>query len=273
MKIKVGILQMEVLFGEPEKNRVKLEKLATEAVRKDVDILVFPEMWNIGFFPKNTAEIADRDGEPSRALLSRLARRLNVNIVGGSVADLRNGKVYNTTYVFNRSGRLVSKYDKVHLFSHSKEDQYFVAGDDIALFDLEGVRYGHLICYDLRFPELFRMLAVKGALVVFVPAQWPLSRKEHWGALLRARAIENQSYMVGVNASHVSAQRVPCGGGSGCFDPWGERLSEAGMGEEVITVELDMDVVNDVRERIDVFQDRRAALYKSIEQKQNLMEG
>jgi len=262
IKFNVGVIQMKVEFGSPDKNIEKVKKLVKKATKKDINAVILPEMWNTGFFPENVDELADKEGQVTKELFSDLSRKYDVNIIGGTVANVVDNRVMNTSYVFNRSGELVADYSKTHLFTHSGEDDYFDAGDHLTVFNLDGVKCSLAVCYEVRFPELFRTLALKDALINFVPAQWPLKRNDHWRTLLKTRAIENQNFVVGVNASGVTDDGLELGGHSACIDPWGKRLHEAGKEQEIFYSELDLSVVEDIRSSINVFEDRRTELYE-----------
>lgn len=258
--MKVALVQMDVSFGNPEANVRNAARLFVEAAAAKPDVIVLPEMWNTGYSLKNVREIADRQGAPSISALSLLAARYKVNVVAGSIADLKGGGVYNTSYILDRQGRTVATYSKIHRFCLMDEDKYMDAGDDIVDFELDGERCGVIICYDLRFPELSRQVALRGAKVLFVPAQWPNPRMRHWVSLNVARAIENQMYVVGCN-------RVGEGGGSTFFghsmvtDPWGEVAAEGVLQETIVSCELDFAKVDEVRGKIPVFRDRRPEVY------------
>ncbi|MGB9881043.1 MAG: carbon-nitrogen family hydrolase, partial [Anaerolineae bacterium] len=197
--MKVGLIQMDVAFGDPQANRVKAVEMAERAVREDVDVLVLPEMWNTGYSLANVLDIADNGGNPSVSVLSEVAARYRVNIVAGSIADRRGNSVYNTSYIINRKGEVVASYSKIHRFGLMEEDKYLAAGDRVVDFELDGERCGIIICYDLRFPELARTLALRGIKALFVPAEWPNPRMHHWRSLNIARAIENQMFVIGCN--------------------------------------------------------------------------
>ncbi|NPV44398.1 MAG: carbon-nitrogen family hydrolase [Firmicutes bacterium] len=259
--MKISLLQMDVILGHPSENRQKVEKMFRQTIEDDPDVIVLPETWNTGFFPENVKELADLQGEPSCSLLSELAMEYKVNIIGGSIADNEKGKVYNTNYVFDRNGRMISKYRKIHLFSPSGEHNFFEPGNEISIYEIDGVKAATIICYDLRFAELVRTLALEGIQILFVPAEWPHPRLEHWKTLLKARAVENQMFVVGVNGVGKAKELKFCGN-SMIIDPWGEVIACAGEEEGVITGELDLSIIHDIRERINVFRDRRPGIYK-----------
>lgn len=226
------------------------------------DVIILPEMWNTSYDLANLKEKADRDGSPSATRMGSLAREYSVNIVAGSISDLRNDKVYNTSYVFNRRGDLVGKYDKIHLFGLMKEDRYLSGGGKKAVFELDGVKCGVIICYDLRFPELSRSLALEGIDVLFVPAQWPHPRMHPWRTLLMARAIENQMYVVAVNRVGQEGKAVFFGH-SMVVDPLGEIILEGDEEEGILETEIDLERTARTRKYMTCFKDRRPETYSN----------
>ena len=248
-------------FCAPDENFRRAKDLIKKASEESPDVIVLPEMWNTGFFPKeNLASLSDKNGERTKREISALAKELSVNIVAGSVATCRGGKIYNTAYVFSRSGECICEYDKLHLFSPMGENEFFEKGEAAKVFELDGMKCGVIICYDLRFPELSRKLALEGAEIIFSVSQWPDARIVHLAALARARAIENQIFFAVCNSCGV-AEKTKFGGSSAIFDPWGEALSSAGESEEIITAECDMKISTAIRKSINVFCDRRADIY------------
>lgn len=254
--MKISVLQMHTVLGQPELNRQTFLHLAEKAMAEGPDVLLLPEMWNVGFFPKPILDYADRNGENTRALLSETARKYSVNIVGGSVArlDSATGKIYNTCYVFNRQGKEITSYDKVHLFSPGRENQVFAGGEKICTFTLEGHKCGVAICYDLRFGN-FLSQAAEDIEILFLPAAWPRLRQKHWDVLTQARAIEYQVFVAACNGGAEASDKHPLGGHSGIFDPWGEVLAKAGEGEEIISAELFFGLLQDARGKIPVRKD------------------
>lgn len=256
--MKISCIQMDMRLGEADWNFAHAEELVRTAAAERPDVVVLPETWDTGFFPKDLSSCADRDGARTKAVFSALARELDVNIVCGSVANKRVEGYFNTVYVFDRAGEVVAEYDKTHLFTPSGEHEYFQCGWHTCRFELDGKKCGIIICYDIRFPELTRTLALEGMDLLFVVAQWPGKRTMHLETLARARAIENQMFLALCNSC---AADTACGGHSAIIDPWGEYLAKAGASEEVITGELDFSVIEGIRSSINVFRDRRPELY------------
>ena len=254
--MKISILQMHTILGQPKKNQASLLQMAENAMQESPDALLLPEMWNIGFFPRPIEDYADKDGESTRALLSVFARENEVNIVGGSVArlDSATGKIYNTCYVFDRAGQEIASYDKVHLFSPGREDQVFERGNNLCTFTLDGHKCGLAICYDLRFGNFLSQIA-QNIEILFLPAAWPKLRQKHWDVLTQARAIEYQVFVAACNGGTATSDKHPLGGHSGIFDPWGGVLAKAGEGEEIISAELLFGLLQDARGKIPVRKD------------------
>lgn len=248
-------------MDEVEYNYRHVLELMERAMTEKPDILVLPETWNVGFFPtEGLKEKADKEGTRTKELLRSFAKQHQVNIVAGSVATLREGKVYNTAYVFNREGECVCAYDKVHGFTPSKEQEYFCGGQQIFRFPLDEMTCSLVICYDIRFPELIRTATIQGVDLLFVPAQWPLIRKLHWVTLNTARAIENQMYVCAVNGCGYAGE-TKYGGNSLLISPWGEEICHLGTKEEIETGTIDLDVIQGIRESINVFRDRKPEYY------------
>ena len=261
--MKVSSIQMDMAFASPDENYRKAEELLRKAKKEaNCDTAVLPETWNLGFFPhEGLFELSDREGERTKSFLSSLSRELDMNIVGGSVARTDGKCVRNTSYVYSRKGELLSYYDKTHLFSPMDEDKFFQKGDHTSLFTLDGIKCGVIICYDIRFPELVRTMALGGMDVLFVVSQWPKVRIPHLDVLTRARAIENQMYLV-LSNSAGRAGETQYGGSSRIIDPWGNVMAiSEGEKENIVSANLDMSVVSDIRNSINVFSDRRSELY------------
>ncbi len=260
--MKIGCIQLNVGFGKVEENFERAEKFIREAASRGAEIVVLPEMWNTGYALEKLSELADSNGERTKAFLQGLATELGIHIVGGSVATERDGKFYNTMYVYNRDGDLVSEYSKVHLFRLMNEEKFLEAGNDLNRFALGDIEAGGVICYDIRFPEWLRAHALAGANVLFVSAQWPTPRIDHWKTLLQARAIENQCFVIAVN--RISRKVENFNGQSMIIEPWGEVLWTGAEDEELAIIDVDFSKVEEVRSRIPVYDDRRPGLYAGV---------
>jgi predicted amidohydrolase len=262
MKLRVGVLQLDIAIGEKERNYENIaEWMASFYVPSELPTaVVVPEMWNVGYALERAKELADPEGAEAAAFLGDLARKYGVWFVGGSVLAATKKGYANRAQVINPEGKLVAQYDKVHLIRLMEEEKYFTGGRKECLFDLEGAKAGCVICYDIRFCEWVRTYALKGTEVLFVSAQWPSARADHWRTLLRARAIENQMYVVACNRCGTSRE-THFGGGSLILGPKGEVFFEGGNGEESAFAAIDLDAVAETRNFLTVFKDRVPQLY------------
>lgn len=261
-EMKLGCIQLQVAFGDVEKNFSRVEEFIREAANKGAEIVILPEMWNTSYALEKLEGLADVDGERTKAFLSQLAKELHVHIVGGSVATKKGDKFYNTMLVYNNEGELVGEYDKAHLFRLMDEHLHLSSGNTQNNFKLGDLDAAGVICYDIRFPEWLRLHALNGAKVLFVSAQWPTARIDHWKTLLQARAIENQCFVVAVN--RISRNKDNFNGQSMVIEPWGEILWTGGEDEELAIVDVDFTKVDEVRTRIPVYDDRRPELYQDV---------
>lgn len=222
------------------------------------DLVVLPELWATGYFhfDRYRAEAEPLDG-PTVTALAAVASRLGVHLVGGSIVERTPDGLANTCLVFDPSGALVHTYRKVHLFAYgSEEARLLIPGQAVGTALGPGCIMGVTTCYDLRFPEIFRLLVADGAEVLVVPAAWPAERVAHWRLLLRARAVENQAVVVGCNGT--GEQRgTTLGGHSAVVDPWGTVLAEAGAGEEVVEATVDLASLRRLRAEFPVLAQRR----------------
>ncbi|KAF6658712.1 carbon-nitrogen family hydrolase [Paenibacillus polymyxa] len=260
----VALIQAHIEIGNPPENHNHIRSLMEQAVKAEQkpDLIVLPEMWNTGYALDRIHELADEEGTETRAWIAAFAATYQVNVVAGSIAEKKSdGHVYNTMLVFDRTGKEVASYSKIHLFRLMDEEKYLQPGEEKVVFTLDGgIQAGASICYDIRFPELARSLALSGANLLIVPAEWPHPRLHHWRTLLTARAIENQMYVIACNRVGRSGD-TDFFGHSLIIDPWGEMIAEGGEQEEILTGSIESALVQDVRGRIPVFEDRRPLLY------------
>jgi len=270
MKLTVSLGQMRVATSAPEENLAKAQRLVAEAAARGSDLVCLPEMWTTGFdFAWNAAHGALH--EEAIARVSDMARRHRVWINGSMPEMTADGRPANTSILFDAEGRRAATYRKTHLFSLFHEDRFVAPGQNLTVAQTPWGPVGLSVCYDIRFPEIFRTYALKGARMVLSPMAFPYPRLAHWKILVRARAIENQLFMVGTNQvgsegpggeGEAGEGRVTYFGSSVVVDPWGETVVEAGEAEEVLlTAELDLERADEVRQRMRVFQDRRPELY------------
>jgi predicted amidohydrolase len=257
MNLNAASIQFNVKQGDVDANLDYVREALARVAGQGANLAVLPEMWSSGFAYKNMNELALRTPGIVDDLLE-LSSRHKLVIVG-SMPEPDGDKVFNTVFVAD-NGCLAGVYRKMHIFSFLGEDKAFNGGDSWLMADTSIGKIGVIICYDLRFPELSRRLALEGAQVLCVPAQWPKPRQEHWRTLLRARAMENQFFVVSCNACGLIG-KLDFFGMSMIINPKGDVLEEAG--EEVceILAGLDMQVMTDWRTQIPCFKDRKPECY------------
>ncbi len=260
--MKICCIQMNMELGCPDENFRRAAGLIDQAAKGSPDVILLPETWNTGFYPEQGLHAMSKDAaERVKTEIGCLAKKYSVNIIAGSVSNLCGDSIYNTALVFDRSGKCIASYNKTHLFSPMGENRVYTPGDSLCTFELDGVKAGLVICYDIRFPELIRSLALKGMDVLFTVSQWPDVRIPQLHTLAAARAIENQAYAVCCN-SCGKAGSTQFGGKSIIISPLGETIAAAGANEEIITAELDLSHIEPVRSAIPVFRDRRQDIYR-----------
>ncbi|MBT2384848.1 carbon-nitrogen family hydrolase [Streptomyces sp. ISL-11] len=255
--MRVSLIQTAVDPAEPVADRrERVAGLVRE--QRGRDLVVLPELWHVGAFAyESFATEAEPLHGPTAEAMSAAARDAGVWLHAGSIAERDpEGPLFNTSLVFSPSGDLVRTYRKIHRFGFDRGEAVLMsAGTEIVTVPLPDTTLGLATCYDLRFPELFRALVDAGAQLLVIPAGWPERRREHWTLLARARAVENQSYVVACGTAGTHAN-VPQAGHSIVVDPWGTVLAEAGPDEEILTVELDLERVTKTREEFPALKDR-----------------
>ncbi len=272
--------QWNVVWEDKPANYRRAEQLLADARLPPGALVLLPEMFTTGF-TMNAAAVAEPLDGPTARFLGSVAKRFGVFVQGGVVIDAGPRGVRNESLTFSPAGAMPARYAKIHLFSYAGENRFYTPGDECCAFDAAGTRVGAAICYDLRFPELFRRLVAEGAELLTLIACWPAARHEHWHTLLAARAIENQCYVAAANRcgrEPPKNQRLGSGparivrslgsesaspeylGGSRIIDPWGRVLAEAGSGAEVISAEIDLEALRAYRRQFSALGDRRLGL-------------
>ncbi len=231
-------VQLDIQWENKAANFARVRELIAGAAPPSGSLVVLPEMFATGF-SMDARSIAEYPGGATEKYFADLAHGFSIYILGGMVTPSGDGRGTNEAVAFSPDGSLVARYAKIHPFSFSGENKYYAAGEEISLFDWQGFRVAPFICYDLRFPEIFRAAVKKGANLFVVIANWPAAREEHWLALLRARAIENQAYILGVNRCGDDP-KLHYSGRSQIIDPRGEIIADGGHNEGVISAELDL---------------------------------
>ena len=258
--LSIVLLQIDISFGKPEKNRARIEKWFESMDLQPNELVTLPELWDTGYDLTRLTEIADTEGANAQKFLTDLAKKYHVYISGGSIARQTANQVFNTTYLVNPKGKVEVSYDKVHLFRLMDEEKYLQAGDHLAQAQIADFLVAPFICYDLRFPEWFRKSASQGTELFILSAQWPTPRIVQWTKLLQARAIENQCFVAAVNRVG-SDPKNDFGGYSIVVDPLGEILLQLDDREGFGRISIEQKQVVETRGLIPVFEDRRIDLY------------
>lgn len=236
--MKVALVQLNSAWEDKKANLERAGAFVSKAAGEGCSIVVFPEMFSTGF-SMNVAAVAEEGYGETASLLSGLAKKHSINVIAGfAIKAPGDEKGRNMAAVFNKKGLPHATYTKIHPFSFAGEDKHYIAGNRTAIFDIDGMPSSVFICYDLRFPEVFRKVA-RDALAVFVIANWPSGRKGHWEALLKARAIENQCFIIGVNRTGADGNGIQYPGASSVIGPSGDVLCSGNETDEFLTCELD----------------------------------
>ncbi|MFE0176825.1 carbon-nitrogen family hydrolase [Streptomyces sp. NPDC059002] len=262
--MRASLIQIAVDEGESvNSRRTRVSSLVREVAEQESSgLIVLPELWTTGAFAYEAfANEAEPLEGPTYEAMAKAASDAGVWLHAGSIPERDpEGPLYNTSLVFSPEGQLAAAYRKIHRFGFDKgEAVMMAAGSELATVRTPDATLGLATCYDLRFPELFRGLVDAGAEMFVVPAGWPARRREHWRLFAKARAVEDQVYVLacGTGGTHAG---VPQAGHSMVVDPWGEVLAEAGDGDEVLTVDLDPAKVAATREQFPALKDRLLGL-------------
>ena len=269
-KIKLALCQMNVIDNK-EENLAKATAMIEEAVNKNSDFIVLPEMFNCPYSNDKFIEYAEKEQESmTLSEISKLACKHEVYILAGSIPEKENEKLYNTSYLFDKAGKIIAKHRKMHLFDidvkgkiYFKESDVLTAGNEFSLAETEFGKIGIGICYDIRFPELARIMTENGALILFYPGAFNLTTgPAHWEILFKARALDNQVYCVGVAPALNKDASYHSYGHSIIANPWGEVMAEAGEKEELIVKEIDLSEIKKIREELPLLKNKREDLYE-----------
>jgi omega-amidase len=262
--MKVAVSQISCSLGDPDANLLKVRDFCARAKETDADLIVFPEMIDTGYSMPVIRAHANHWTGGFVAGLQETARQLSIAIVSG-VSERDGASIYNSQVFVDQQGKIIAKYRKTHLYAVApvEEQTCFAAGDRFASFAFGNLHLGFSICYDLRFPEMYRELATKQNVDVFIiSSAWPFPRVEHFRTLALARAIENQSYVIASNRVGKDDDLWFCGS-SAIIDPRGVVIGAASADrEELIQADLSAELVTSVRSRVAAFAHRRQDLYK-----------
>jgi len=271
-KCKLAVCQVKVT-SDKAFNIKHAEDIVRRAVGQGGQVVLLPEMFNCPYEPNLFPRYAEAypDGETLQ-MLSRLAAELNIVLVGGSIPERDGDVVYNTCFVFGAQGQLLGRHRKMHLFDvdlpnlNVQESSTLGPGSDFTVIDAGACKIGVMICFDVRFPELARLLALSGADVLLIPAAFNMiTGPAHWDLTMRARALDNQVYLAAASPARDEQAEYVAYGYSMVVDPWGNVLVQAGTGEEIILAEIDTEKIQDVRDRLPLLAQRRTDLYELCE--------
>ena len=255
--MRIALVQMDLAWEDVPENHRRAARLLEEAAAGGARLALLPEMFSTGF-SMDSRRIAQPPGGPSESFLREQSARLDLWILA-SVPEAGEPSPRNMALLVSPDGSVV-RYAKIHPFSYAGEDRVYTAGDRVVTAEIEGVRVTPLVCYDLRFPEPFRTAADETDLFAVV-ANWPDQRREHWRALLRARAIENQAYVAGVNRAG-DGNGLHYAGDSAAIAPLGETIVEADDRAQVLFADVDPGIVRKLRSRFPALNDRRPSAYR-----------
>jgi len=262
VKLKVALAQIETKTGRPEANPAAATLLARQAARAGVNLLLLPELWAVGNALPQARQLADRPGRGIFAAMKRLALDHRLCVAGSHLEQGEDGAIYNRAVLYDPAGAKIATYRKVHLFRPMGEADHLAAGQIAPVWDLPWGKTALAVCYDLRFPELFRVFREAGAELLILPAEWPIQRAAHWRILLQARAIENQMAVIACNQAGRDAQ-YQYAGHSMVIDPRGRVIAEADEKPALLIATLDTEEVAAARENFPVWEDRRPEVYQA----------
>jgi len=257
MPLRVVAAQLPSLEGMSlEEALGRVEQVTTSLA--NVDLVVLPEIWTPGYFAFDDYARSADSADEVRSFLSDLARRLGAHLHGGSFVERRDDSLYNTSVLFDPAGEELAVYSKIHLFGYgSREPEVLTPGTTPTVVDTSIGKVGMAVCYDLRFPELFRLMTDMGAEMFLVASAWPYPRVHAWSTLLRARALENQVYLIAANGVGPTASGPSLCGNSAIVDPWGTPVATAGDEPANVEASIDLESVREARTRFRQLADRR----------------
>lgn len=274
MKFTIALCQMKGSFDKKE-SLAKAESIIREAASKGANVIALPEMWNCPYTTQYFREYAEEESGETIEKMSSLAKELQIYLVAGSIPELEKQqinqeRVYNTNFSFDRNGVLIGKHRKAHLFDidvkggiRFKESDILTPGQEVTIIDTEYGKIGIAICYDVRFPELFRKMALQGAKAVILPAAFNMTTgPAHWEITMRTRALDNQIYFAAVSPARDQQAPYQAYGHSCLVNPWGEFCAKADSRETIVYGTIDLDYIDEIREQLPLLKHRKPELYE-----------
>jgi predicted amidohydrolase len=267
-KFKLGICQLKVT-GDKRENLDRARAVVLEAARSGCRVVVLPEMFNCPYTHQFFTRFAETypEGE-TFAMLTATAKKSGAYLIGGTIPESENGRVYNTCFVYGPDGKLLGRQRKIHLFDIEHESLVFRESDtlspgtEIKTFPVPLATFGVAICFDIRFPELSQALTLQGAQVIVVPAAFStITGPAHWELLLRTRAIDNQVFTVGASPARADESHYAYHGYSMVVNPWGEVIATGGEQETLLQAEIDLDLIDRIRKRLPLLRSQRLSSF------------
>jgi predicted amidohydrolase len=259
---------------DKKESRVKAEMMIREAASNGANVIALPEMWNCPYANQYFREYAEEESGETVNLMSQLSRELSIYLVAGSIPEIEVGKdgeekVYNTSFCFDKYGKMIGRHRKAHLFDidikggiRFKESETLTQGEQVTIIDTEYCKIGIAICYDVRFPEMFRKMTLSGAKLIVLPAAFNMTTGPvHWDLTMRARALDNQIYFAAVSPARDAEAPYQAYGSSCLVTPWGEFCAKADDSETIIYGEIDLDYLEEIRQQLPLLKHRRPELY------------
>ena len=270
--MKIALVQMGGAATNDENLKKAVEKI-DEAASKGVQLIVLPEMFSCPYKASNFPIFAQKDGEKNWTTLSEAAKKNKVYLVAGSMPEREGEKIYNTSYAFDRDGKQIAKHRKMHLFNCDipggaffHESETLTAGNEVTVFDTEYGKIGLMICFDIRFPELSRLMTDRGAKLIIVPAAFNMTSGPNWWDLMfRTRAADNQIFMAGCSPARDEKASYVAWGHSLVVDPFGKVLSQLDEKENILYQDIDLSETEKFRQQFKVLKSRRLDIYQLTE--------
>ena len=259
-----------MVTGSKEQNLKNAQDMIIRASSGGAEIIILPQMFNSPYQAKYFKDYSEAYPGKTTEMLSGLARKLNVYIIGGSIPERDGDKIFNTSFSFDKNGKLIGKHRKIHLFDidiknkiNFRESDYISAGNKVTILDTEYCKIGIAICYDMRFPELIRKMALEGAQVIIIPAAFNMiTGPAHWHIIARTRAVDNQVFFITASPARDAGADYIAYGHSLVCDPWGDVIAESGEKEDVLFGMLDLDMIPKIRKQLPLLLHRRKEIYQ-----------
>lgn len=272
-QFKIALCQMKVIDNKEHNIKKALEMIKVSAENKS-DLVILPEMFNCPYDNGKFREYAEeKENSETLKAIKEAANDLNLYIVAGSIPELDGNNLYNSSFIFNRDGKIIGSHRKIHLFDIDipgkisfRESATLSAGNQITVVDTELCKIGVAICYDIRFPELLRIMALKGSELIVIPGAFNMTTgPAHWETLIKTRAIDNQLYVAAASPARNEELSYIAYGNSMVADPWGKVLVRAGYKEEIIYTDIELSRVKEVRDELPLLKNRREDIYSLME--------